>query len=132
MANALPSRLHQIAQHADDLDRAARFYGDVLGFRLIAEFDPPGMRFFDLGNVRLLLERSAPSANLYLEVGDIAAAHSALAADGVEFVAAPHMIHRDDDGLFGPPGSEEWMAFLRDTEGNVVALVERRASRTSE
>jgi methylmalonyl-CoA/ethylmalonyl-CoA epimerase len=41
------------------------------------------------------------------------------------------MIFRDDDGTFGDPGIEEWMAFFRDSEGNLVGLVERRPSATT-
>ena len=58
--------LHQVAQHADDLDRAVAFYSDVLGCEVIARFDPPGLAFLRLGSVRLLLDKAAPSALLYL------------------------------------------------------------------
>ncbi len=126
MADAVSSRVHQIAQHAEELDRAAAFYCDVLGFRLLAGFDPPGLRFLDLGNVRLLLEQGAPSVILYLEVDDLVRARQRLEAAGVEFADEPHMIHRDDAGLFGEPGIEEWMTFFRDSEGNLLSLVERR------
>ena len=64
---------------------------------------------------------------MYFEVDDIDASHRSLLAAGVEFVAEPHRIHRDDAGDFGPPGNEEWMALFRDSEQNLVALVERRA-----
>lgn len=128
MNDGLSSRLHQVAQHADDLERAVAFYRDVLDLPLVATFDPPGLAFFDLGNVRLLLETSAPSAVLYLEVVDIGAAHAGLVEGGVQFVDEPRMIHRDTDGTFGPPGTEEWMAFFRDSEDNLVGLVERRAA----
>ena len=127
MAAAL-KRVHQVAQHADDLDRAVAFYRDALGLSLIARFDPPGLAFFDLGNTRLLLEKAAASVVLYFEVDDIDANHRSLVAAGVEIVAEPHRIHRDDAGDFGPVGGEEWMAFFRDSEQNLVALVERRAT----
>lgn len=123
-----PSRVHQIAQHADDLDRATAFYRDLLGLRHLATFDPPGLVFFDLGNARLLLERGASTATLYLEVDDIDARRAELAARGIAFVDEPHCIFRDVDGTFGAPGTEEWMTFFHDSEGNLVALVERRVS----
>ena len=63
-------RLHQVAQHVDDLDRAVAFYRDTLGLPLVATFDPPGLAFFDLGGTRLLLEMGAPSALLYLRSTD--------------------------------------------------------------
>ena len=94
---------------------------------MIARFDPPGLAFFDLGNTRLLLEGGAASVVLYFEVDDIDASYRSLQAAGVEFVAEPHRIHHDDAGHFGPVGGEEWMAFFRDSEQNILALVERRA-----
>jgi methylmalonyl-CoA/ethylmalonyl-CoA epimerase len=121
-----PGALHQVAQHVDDLGRAVAFYRDTLGLPLIATFDPPGLAFFDLGGTRLLLEAGAPSALLYLRVDDIDGRHADLRAAGVTFEGEPHLIHRDDDGRFGPPGNEEWMAFFRDSEQNLLGLVERR------
>jgi methylmalonyl-CoA/ethylmalonyl-CoA epimerase len=120
-------RLHQVAQRADDLDRAVDFYRDTLGLSLIARFDPPGLAFFDLGNIRLLLERGASPATLYLEVDDIDGAVSTLESAGVEIADRPQLIFRDDEGTFGDARTEEWMAFFRDSEGNLVGLVERRA-----
>jgi methylmalonyl-CoA/ethylmalonyl-CoA epimerase len=123
------TRLHQISQRAVDLDRAIAFYRDVLGLRFVARFDPPGLVFFDLGNTLLLLEGNAPSVVLYLETDDIEESHRSLVAAGAEIVAEPHRIHRDDAGDFGPPGNEEWMLFFRDSEQNLLALVERRVAR---
>ena len=123
------TRLHQISQRAGELDRAVAFYRDVLGLRFVARFDPPGLVFFDLGNTRLLLEGNAPSVVLYLETDDLDESHRSLVAAGAEIVAKPHRIHRDDAGDFGPPGNEEWMLFFRDSEQNLLALVERRVAR---
>jgi methylmalonyl-CoA/ethylmalonyl-CoA epimerase len=120
-------RVHQIAQRADDLDRAVDFYRDTLRLPLIARFDPPGLAFFDLGNTRLLIERGATPATLYLEVDDIDGAVAMLEAAGVDIADRPHLIFSDDEGTFGDAGSGEWMAFFRDSESNVVGLVERRA-----
>ena len=121
-------RLHQVAQRATDLDRAVSFYQDVLGLVFIAKFDPPGLAFFDLGNTRLLLEGGAHSSVLYFAVDDIDEAHRTLLARGVDFDQGPHLVYRDDSGQFGAAGQEEWMAFFRDPDGNVLALVERRAN----
>ena len=117
--------LHQVALHAEDLDRATAFYRDVLGLRWIATFDPPGLVFFDLGGTRLLLEKGAPSSLLYLRVPDSAAEVERLRAAGVRIESEPHVIFTDDEGQFGPPGMSETMAFFRDSEDNLVGLVSR-------
>jgi methylmalonyl-CoA/ethylmalonyl-CoA epimerase len=119
-------RVVQIAQHALDLDRAAAFYADLLGVPPTATFDPPGLVFFDLDGVRLLLDRGAPSALHYLAVDDIDATVTRLRAAGVAVEGEPHVIFAHDDDTLGPAGTEEWMAFVRDPEGNLVGLVEQR------
>ena len=118
--------LVQIAQHADDLPRASAFYADLLGAAPVATFDPPGLVFFDLGGVRLLLDRGAPSALLYLGVDDIDATVERLRAARVPVESEPHVIFRHDDTTLGPAGTDEWMAFVTDSEGNHVGLVEHR------
>ena len=119
-------KLVQIAQHAEDLDRAARFYADLLGSDPVARYDPPGLLFFDLGGVRLLLDRAAPSALHYYPVPDIDAAVPRLRAGGATVESEPHVIFSHEDATLGPAGTDEWMAFVHDPDGNLVGLVERR------
>jgi methylmalonyl-CoA/ethylmalonyl-CoA epimerase len=119
-------QLVQIAQHAEDLDRATGFYRDLLGSDPTATYDPPGLVFFDLDGVRLLLDRGAPSALLYLAVEDIEATVSRLRAAGVSVEGEPRVIFTHEDDTLGPAGTDEWMGFVRDSEGNLVGLVERR------
>ena len=115
--------LVQVAQRAEDLDRAVRFYEQLLGAPLAARFDPPGLVFFDLGTVRLLLERGAPSALLYLHVSDVRKRVEQLREDGVEVVNEPQIIFVHEDTTLGPAGYAEVQAFVRDSEGNLVGLV---------
>jgi len=119
--------LHQVAQHADNLDRAVAFYSDVLGCEFITRIDPPGLAFLRLGSVRLLLDRAAPSALIYLRVGDVRTTAESLRAAGVPIDTEPHLINTDTDGIFGEAGFQEWMAFVRDTEGNLVGLASQHA-----
>ena len=122
----------QVAQPSKDLERSVAFYRDVLGARYVATFDPPGLAFFDIGGVRLMLD-AIPGAiehegsPLYFRVDDIDAAVAALREAGVEVEQEPTPIARDDEGNFGPVGSEEWMAFFRDPDGNILAFAETRA-----
>ena len=53
-------------------------------------------------------------------VDDIAAAHRSLTDRGVTFAGAPRMIHRHE-----ATGTEEWMAFFDDSEGNLLAITSR-------
>ncbi len=122
--------LHQIAVHSGDLERSIAFYRDQLGAQFLAKFDPPGLAFFRFGETRLLLEKHAHPATIYFRVHDIAQTFAALVARGVRFEADPKMIHRDDTGLFGPPGTEEWMAFFRDPDGNLLAIASRVPARS--
>ena len=50
------TRLGQIQIRAHDVNRAADFYENVLGLKLLFKA-PPGLAFFDCGGVRLLLDR---------------------------------------------------------------------------
>lgn len=109
----------QIAVRVQDVPRATVFYRDRLGIPFL--FDAPGLAFFRCGEIMLMLSHPSsaefdhPSAILYFQVEDIAAAHAALAGRGVDFIDAPHVVHRD-------ARMELWMAFFRDLDGNVFAI----------
>ena len=116
----------QVAQRAEDLARATRWYADLLGAEPVATFDPPGLVFFDVDGLRLLLDQGAPSALHYLGVDDIAATVGRLRERGVAVESEPSVIFTHEDDTLGPTGTDEWMAFVRDSEDNLVGLVERR------
>ena len=118
--------LIQVAQRAEDLARASAFYADLLGAQPAATYDPPGLVFFDLDGTRLLLDTGAPSGLHYFGVADIDATVERLRAAGVRVESEPHVIFGHDDDTLGPAGTDEWMAFVEDSEGNLVGLVEQR------
>jgi DNA-binding CsgD family transcriptional regulator/catechol 2,3-dioxygenase-like lactoylglutathione lyase family enzyme len=108
----------QIARSVKNIEEARRWYGEVLGLKHLYSFGE--LAFFDCGGVRLFLSQTNDGENasiLYFRVEDIRAAHAALAARGAEFINAPHMIHRHEDG------TEEWMAFLKDNEDRPLAIM---------
>jgi methylmalonyl-CoA/ethylmalonyl-CoA epimerase len=119
-------RAVQIAQHATDLQRATAFYTNLLGTEPVATFDPPGLVFFDLDGQRLLLDRAAPSALHYYLVDDIDAVIARLRTAGTTVESEPHVIFTHEDDLLGPAGTQEIQAFVRDSEDNLVGLVEHR------
>ncbi len=120
------TRLHQIGANANNLMETKAFYTELLGCKYIADFDPPGILFFDFSGTRVIFEQGNPPATLYFWVDDIHDAHAKLEEHGVLFDSEPHLIHRDDAGTFGAPGVEEWMAFFKDPGGNTLALASRR------
>jgi methylmalonyl-CoA/ethylmalonyl-CoA epimerase len=113
--------LGQIAINAKDVERAAAFYQDKLGLKLLFKA-PPALAFFDCGGVRLMLDRAEkpefdhPSSVLYFSVPDIHAAFGKLKESGVRFEDEPHVIAK-------MPTHDLWMTFFRDTEGNMLALM---------
>ncbi|HEX7002099.1 MAG TPA: VOC family protein [Trueperaceae bacterium] len=118
-----PTGLLQVALRAEDLDAAEAFYGDLLGAEAAGRFDPPGLLFFRLGDVRLLLEQGAPNGLIYLQVPDLEATVERLRAAGVKVESEPHVIFTHEDDSLGPAGHDERHAFIRDPSGNLVALV---------
>jgi len=113
----------QISRSVRDIRESQGWYSAVLGVPHLYTFGK--LAFFDCGGTRLMLTAeamvSASESILYLRVADIAAAHNDLASRGVEFVNAPHMIHRHADG------TEEWMAFFKDPEGRTLAIMSQVA-----
>jgi methylmalonyl-CoA/ethylmalonyl-CoA epimerase len=115
------TRLDQIAINAKNVERAAAFYRDVLGLKLLFKA-PPGLAFFDCGGVRLMLDRAEkpefdhPSSVLYFAVPDIQAAYAKLKENGVHLEGEPHMIAK-------MPTHDLWVTFFRDPEGNFLALM---------
>ena len=107
----------QVSRTVADLAASTAFYGEALGLVHLYTFGD--LAFFDCGGTRLYLQQgeTKPESILYFRVADIHAAHRELGEKGVEFVSAPHMIHRHEDG------TEEWMAFFNDPEGRPLALM---------
>jgi methylmalonyl-CoA/ethylmalonyl-CoA epimerase len=113
------SCIGQIGITVTDVQRAVTFYRDVLGLRFL--FQVPNMGFFDCGGIRLMLSGSETSGEthssiLYYKVADIAQAFQSLQERGVTFDREPQVIAR-------MPDHDLWMAFFRDPDRNVLALM---------
>ena len=104
----------------NDLDRARRFYGDVLELRETAT--APEWAVFDIDGKNLIIEKVPPDDSEHDLVGrllavsfavdDIDAAYRDLTAKGVSFPE--------------PPERQSWggtLAFPRDPDGNILTLV---------
>jgi predicted enzyme related to lactoylglutathione lyase len=120
------TQIGQIAINVNDLQRAIAFYRDTLGMRFLFQA-PGGLAFFDVGGVRLMLgvaekaEFGHPASILYYKVDDIDGAFQILTGRGVAFIDEPHLIAK-------LPDHELWMTFFRDSEDNVLALMEERGA----
>jgi methylmalonyl-CoA/ethylmalonyl-CoA epimerase len=124
--------LVQVAQRVEDLDRAVEFYEQLLGQKVTAKFDPPGLAFFLLNGTRFLLDRGATSSLIYLAVDDVEFSVAELRKRGVTIQTEPHVIFQHTDDTLGPIGTDEWMAFITDSEGNTVGLVSYATSEPSD
>lgn len=119
----LVSRIGQISVTVRDLDAAADFYRDTLGLREL--FRAGGMAFLRCGDQRVMLalpeepEGPTPSSILYFEVQDLDGAHAHLVEVGVPFERGPHKVA--DLG-----NRELWMAFFRDPDDHLMALMSER------
>ena len=115
------AQIGQIAVPVSNIDRATTFYQDVLGMHFLFQA-PPGLAFFDCNGIRLLLDAPAKaqaenySSIIYYKVPDIQAAFEILTARGVVFEAEPHLIAK-------MPDHDLWMAFFRDPDSNLLALM---------
>ena len=115
------TQIGQIAINARDIDRAVAFYRDTLGMRFLFQA-PPKLAFFDCGGVRLMLgvaereEFDHPGSIVYYKVDDLPEAHQTLVARGVRFEHEPSLVAR-------MPDHELWMAFFRDSEGNMLGVM---------
>jgi catechol 2,3-dioxygenase-like lactoylglutathione lyase family enzyme len=113
------STIGQIAITVTNVPRAVAFYKNTLGIKLL--FEVPAMGFFDCGGVRLMIsaaEKSGESYSsiIYFKVGNIREAWGELVGRGVTVEGEPHMIAK-------MPDHELWMAFFRDPDRNLLALM---------
>jgi methylmalonyl-CoA/ethylmalonyl-CoA epimerase len=116
------ARIGQIAIVCTDVARARDFYRDALGVRHLFDAGPT-LSFFECGGTRLMLGpaegEAAGTSVLYFLVKDIEGSKRELAGKGVRFINEPHMIAK-------MPDHELWLAEFRDSENNVLALMEER------
>jgi methylmalonyl-CoA/ethylmalonyl-CoA epimerase len=115
------AKIAQLLIPVEDFESGVVFYRDVLGLPFLFAA-PPQMAFFDCGGVRLLVG-ALPSGQIaqrgsaiYFRVDDIADVYASLKERGVDFRAAPHVIHRT-------PSAELWLAEFVDPDGNQLALM---------
>ncbi|HEV7924766.1 MAG TPA: VOC family protein [Verrucomicrobiae bacterium] len=85
-------KLNYVIKFVGDMERAVKFYRDVLGFPL--KFQSPGWSEFDAGETTLALHSAseknpAGSAELGFKVPDLQRFHAEMTAKGVQFSMPP-------------------------------------------
>lgn len=119
-SNLQLGQLGQISLSVTNIDRAVAFYRDLVGLKFLFQF--PNLAFFDCGGVRLMLDipegdgGERHSSVLYFKIGKIEEAFQMLSSRGVPFDEKPHLVAR-------MPDHELWMAFFRDPDKNILALM---------
>ena len=118
------SQLGQIALPVSDADRSEAFYANTLGIPTLFRFGE--LVFLDCAGVRLMLDGNAkapvnPGTGVchYFKAPQIEAVTADLKAKGVVFEAEPHLVAK-------MPDHELWMAFFRDPDGHLLALMEEK------
>jgi methylmalonyl-CoA/ethylmalonyl-CoA epimerase len=120
MSEVKLEQIGQVALTVKDLARAKAFYRDVLGMTFL--FDAGTMAFFQCGTVRVMIgiaeeEAAVGGTILYYKVTNITEVCEELTRRGVQFLQPAHEVAKMPDHVL-------WMAFLKDSEGNVLGLME--------
>lgn len=119
--NLSDATIGQLLIPVEDFDRGIAFYRDILGLPFLFAA-PPQMAFFMCGRVRLLVgvtpsgQKAQRGSMIYFQVKDILGVFASLKGNGVQFLAAPHVVNR-------APNSELWLAEFNDLDGNQLALM---------
>ncbi|WP_299769644.1 VOC family protein [uncultured Pseudoteredinibacter sp.] len=119
------SHIGQIAITVSNVKEALTFYRDQLGLEFL--FAPSDqLAFLQCGASRLMLTEpqgageAGQNSILYYQVCDIESKFQSLEDSGVHCERAPEF-------AAAMPDHDLWLAFLRDPEGNLLALMEEKA-----
>jgi len=112
----------QIAIPVHDLEKATAFYRDALKLKMLMK--GPNTAFFDCGGVRLYLAggegtESPGAPAIYFRTTDIEKEFESLKKRNVS-------IHREPHVIANLPGQELWLMWFRDSEENLLAIMEER------
>lgn len=124
------STLGQVSLTVSDLPRAVAFYQQKLGMTHL--FTVGAMAFFDCDGTRLMLAAAQdkptepsqhPASILYFTVPSTRAMYEILGSRDVTFESEPHLVARMQH-------HDLWMAFFRDSESNLLALMSEEVRST--
>ncbi len=116
------TNIKQIHIEIQDIERAMDFYANTLGLTLLMSFPDQHMAFFDCGGTRLYLSKNEnpdyqSKAFIYYATDNIEADVASLLENQVEIVKQASVIHKSDS-------HESWLCAFKDSEGNVLHLMQ--------
>lgn len=118
--------IRQVAITVSDVAKALDFYHDLLGLNLLFQAGP-NLAFLDADGIRIMLTTpqgaGAVGANsiLYFRADNIETVHRMLVEAGAQIERAPALAAK-------LPDHDLWTGFLRDPDGNIVGLMEEKAT----
>jgi methylmalonyl-CoA/ethylmalonyl-CoA epimerase len=122
------SSILQIGIPAKDIERATAFYRDKLDLQFL--MNGPNMAFFNCGGVRLYADANKGVVDaggntlIYFRSGNIEREHSLLKERGVKIHQEPHVIA-------SLPDRDIWLMWIRDSEENLLGIMEERKKQTA-
>jgi len=116
----MPPKLSYVIEFVADMDRAVKFYRDVLGLTL--KFQSPGWSEFSTGSTTLALhpaseKNPAGKAEIGFNVGDLQKFYEEMKSKQVNFPMPPKK--QDFGGM---------LAQFEDSEGSHITVAEERAA----
>lgn len=118
------STIRQIAVTVSNVEEALAYYSGVLGLRVLFTAGP-NLAFLDADGVRIMLSTPQGSGAvgqnsiLYFLVKDIESAYTSILERGGIAERTPQLAAK-------MPEHELWTGFLRDTDGNLIGLMEEK------
>ena len=127
-------KLEVVVVPVTDIDRAKHFYGERVGFVVdhdtrindemrVVQLTPPGSGCSIVIGTGIADMEPGSLKGVQLVVTDIAAAHAALAENGVEVSKIQH--YEGADLVDGPGGDWNSFIFFSDPDGNAWAVQQR-------
>jgi len=118
------AEIGQIAITVSDVAVALPFYRDVLGLAFI--FSPsPNLAFLGAGSIRIMLSTPqgtgvvGSNSTLYFKVNNLIETYAAIISRGAVIEREPQLAAR-------LPDHELWIGFIRDTDGNLIGIMEEK------
>src|SRR5262245_31349355 len=122
------AQLRYVIKFVNDMDKAVKFHGDVLGLKV--KFESPGWSEFATGETTLALhpasdKNPAGKVELGFTVADVEAFYRDMTAKGVLFSGSEWIVDADLRDFFGSVDHEKLLTFVaqRVADGRVLRLI---------